>query len=582
MRSGHSIEVPCRQLTFWTRIRKVKCDQTRPACNRCVSTGRTCDGEIGTASRSVAARERLIEPRPDATHRTPAKSIVQAPVYSESLPILSFVYEKVSPWAGVTTALSNYEIHGFRHFQVVTAPAMQMILPSSDWIPVALQVSHQHPAILHAIIATGTLARALTVLIHPSFPRPVLHDLTEEAVRQFRKAIRVLREYVDKAVTSSVAIEPILLSCLLCVCFEAFRGRKSAALRHARLGWNIVNDQSTRTNMTSSPSATFLSSISPHHTGADALFDHKEHHDSHCCLEPRSPIPDVFTSVQEAANHLTKLAKDAEHFRTELLRLAKAHIARMPALHGLLDEVTFCLSTCLSRTVAISDHLQSRFEQLKTAHLQWEHAYALHKQTFAETDVESHLILRTRYFYSKYALATCRDTEEILADQFMRNFKDTLDCIEHYLTVVDRKGMHFFGHSILPALHLIAHKCRDRRVRSRALHILFTAHKQEGLEYSGTLGMYAQAVAEIEDQRGAMLAQQPIGVDEHLQPLQLMLSEEARMADCVTTGQGARGIFGLTCARYVHQNIDAKELEVLQYEGGAVPLRLISSRRFVV
>jgi len=457
---------------------------------------------------------------------------------------------------------------------------MQIMLPASSWIPVALQMSPQHPAILRTIIATGTLARALTVLIHPSFPRPVLHDLAEEATRQFRKAIRVLREYVDEAVSSSVAVEPILLACLLCVCFEAFRGRKSAAMNHARLGWNIVQDQSTRTNISCSPSAMFLTSISPHHMGADALFNHKEHHDSSCCLEPRGPVPDRFGSLQEAADHLIKLAKDAEHFRTELLQLAKAHIARTPRLHGLLDDVAFCLATCLSRTIAISDHHKSCLEPMRAEHQQWERAYASYEQAIAETDNEAHLILRTRYFYSHFALATCRDTEEMLADQFMDEFRNTLDCVERYLAVVERKGMQFFGHSILPALHLIAHKCRDRQLRSRALHILSTAHKQEGLEHSGTLGMYAQAVAEIEDRQATSLAQQQhVDIDEHGQLSRWTLPEEARMADCVVTGQGARGTFGLTCARYVHGNAETKELEVLQYECGAVPLRLVSQWR---
>lgn len=32
------------QLTHGYRIRKVKCDEGRPACERCVTTGRVCDG----------------------------------------------------------------------------------------------------------------------------------------------------------------------------------------------------------------------------------------------------------------------------------------------------------------------------------------------------------------------------------------------------------------------------------------------------------------------------------------------------------------------------------------------------------
>jgi hypothetical protein len=94
--------------------------------------------------------------------------------------------------------------------------------------------------------------------------------------------------------------------------------------------------------------------------------------------------------------------------------------------------------------------------------------------------------------------------------------------------------------------------------------------------------MYAQAVAGIEDSRAVVLARQQLADVGDGQPSQFVLPEGARIADCVTTGQGARGIFRLTCARYVHENIATKEIEVLQYEGGAMPLRLISSWRLVV
>jgi hypothetical protein len=293
------------------------------------------------------------------------------------------------------------------------------MLPSSDWIPVALQISHQYPAIFHAITATGTMARALTVLIHPTFPRPILHELTNEAVRQYGKAIKVLRQHVDRAVSASTAIEPILLACLLCVCFESFRGRQSAAVYHARLGWKILQDKSTNIDTKSSPSVSFFNTIFPQHAGAYALFDDKEHHDSECCMEDLSLPSHTFSSVEEATDHLARIAKHSEHFRTELLQLAKATVVPITEIHRLDYESSFCLATCLSRTIKILDAHQPRFEQLKTAHVQWKSTYAPHEARFAEEGPEVNLILRIKYFYSMFALATYRDSEELLSDRFM-------------------------------------------------------------------------------------------------------------------------------------------------------------------
>jgi hypothetical protein len=65
------------------------------------------------------------------------------------------------------------------------------------------------------------------------------------------------------------------------------------------------------------------------------------------------------------------------------------------------------------------DAHQPRFEQLKTAHVQWKSTYAPHEARFAEEGPEVNLILRIKYFYSMFALATYRDSEELLSDRFM-------------------------------------------------------------------------------------------------------------------------------------------------------------------
>jgi hypothetical protein len=43
LEEGWKFAAECPILTN-SRIRKVKCDETQPACMRCTKTGRTCDG----------------------------------------------------------------------------------------------------------------------------------------------------------------------------------------------------------------------------------------------------------------------------------------------------------------------------------------------------------------------------------------------------------------------------------------------------------------------------------------------------------------------------------------------------------
>lgn len=143
----------------------MKCDETRPACNRCTSTGRTCDGEIGTANLPVA-RSRQLAPRPDVAPKAIAVKRAQAsaqPVATFASVLPNFLSVAPSPlgnvpvWGNLTHGLSDHERHGFSQFQMMTAPAMQIMLPSSNWVSVALQMSSQSAVIFHAITATGTM-----------------------------------------------------------------------------------------------------------------------------------------------------------------------------------------------------------------------------------------------------------------------------------------------------------------------------------------------------------------------------------------------------------------------------------------
>ena len=560
------------QLT-WARIRKVKCDEGRPSCHRCLSTGRTCDGEIGTAitaSRKLLDRTRPLLPMLANSAQTRREGDL---VSANTVSTIASVQSNLSVWPDFAYGLSNYEQHGFQHFQQVTAPALQVMLPSPGWIQTALQLCVYQPAVFHAIIATGTMARALTVLTHASFTRPILGDLAYEAIKQYDRAIKVLRNHVENAMPASVDVEPMLLACLLCVCFEAFQGRCSAAVEHTHLGWKIMKDYAKNTSTMRSSSAEFFRVVFQNNNGGFALFSHKEAHDQYCCMEHLTlTMPQMFNSLEEATETLKALAMASDHFRSELLRSAEAHPAcALGSHHKFPEAMRFCLSACLSRTVKVSDQQHARLMQLKLAHTHWEHTNMMYEQTSLSDDIERRLLLRIRYFFSKFTLACCRDTEETLSDRFLDDFKTALDLVERYLIVVanGNAAVPFFGSSILPTIDLIAQKCRVPQLRRRALRLLLNMRKREGLEYSQSLGQYAQAVAEIEEHRSSIQVQdQEDGLN--------VIPEQARFSDVVTVGEGASGIFHLICARYTDNT--TKRIELAVYEGGAVPLRLCSTR----
>ncbi|KAF2173989.1 hypothetical protein M409DRAFT_48888 [Zasmidium cellare ATCC 36951] len=549
-------------------IRKVKCDETRPACNRCVSTGRTCDGEIGAASLPVSSRGRPLLP---ATSTGSSSSLS-----GKTVPF----------WQSISHDLTDRERYGFEHFQNVTAPALQAILPSPEWVSTALQLSVREPTVFLAITATGTMARALTVLMHSSFPRPLIQEPALEATRQYGKALRLLRYRLNTAASMEGGAESTLLVCLLFVCFETFRSQNSAAAQHAHLGWNLAKSCSSYTQGMYSPSARFFDSVFSQSNGMSAFFVDKQHHDLDCCSDWRDLSSTSFKSWKEAVINLNALATAGDHLRAEFFQLAKARTSFTLDSRVSTNGFCFCLTACLSRTIAISGMQATRLQQLQIAHRRWKEAFVEHEDKLKRRDLRTFLLLRTKHLYSSFTLATCRDSNELPTDHFTNDFADALDMAERYVKEegkpISATGqetqtqIRFFGSSILPTLDLIAHKCRDPQLRYRAIHLLSKIQKQEGLEDSQALSKYAQAAAEVEEGR----AQSILGLEEKLLPS--TLPEEARFSDVVTVGEGARQIFRLICARYVDAESASQEIEVVEYEAGSVPLRLCSSQRVLV
>lgn len=492
-------------------------------------------------------------------------------------------------WHTLSNDLTDHERFGFEHFHELTGPALQAILPSPEWVRLAKQVSVQESAVFHAVAAVGTMARGLTVLMHPSYARPVDLKLELEAARQYGKAISLLRRYVDKALAvSAVSTEPILLACLLCVCFEIFRGRNMAAMQHARQGWKIV--EGCKTDESASPCGLFFRTLCQQDPDASALLHDKNRHHSDCCQFRLPDLPTAFLSVEEAGRCLAAIGQASEHFRYELLEAARTHPTMVNVnCFESEDASRLCLSACLSRIVPMSIAQQHRWRYLRQQNLRWHKSFTKLEQAVQSDGPEKkYLRLRIQYFYSNFCLATCRDTEESLTDRFGSEFQSTLDIIERFLELKTLgsskqqessalKNSMFFGSSVLPCLGLIAYKCRDPVQRRRALSMLFTANKREGLEDSGSMGYYAQAVAELEQQRSIMIPHD--GLESH-QPM--LPREQARFCDVVTIGVGARGIFRLLCARYVQHAGQEIRIEMTEYEGGAVPLRQTRKYNFDV
>ncbi|KAI1616350.1 hypothetical protein EDD36DRAFT_133241 [Exophiala viscosa] len=178
------------------KIRRVKCDEGRPSCHRCTSTGRKCDGYSAPK-----------EP-------TPIAYLVMAQTSSECQYI-------------ARTA--------FQYFHEVCAPALSNYGSQSFWTKLVLQACHYDESIKHLIIAASCLgAQDYPLLRSKSSTGCPLY------LSHYGKALKLL----SHARSPDPAV--VLMACLLLVLCNELQHNTKAALQHMLAGKSILDSYAAR------------------------------------------------------------------------------------------------------------------------------------------------------------------------------------------------------------------------------------------------------------------------------------------------------------------------------------------------
>ncbi|KZL86906.1 c6 zinc finger domain protein [Colletotrichum incanum] len=187
----------CNPFVDDLRIRRIKCDEKRPSCSRCISTGRKCDGYISPPSETYSWAQLLrSHPRQNMT--------------------------SISHLNRDGAAAANRAMHFYHR---IAAPALTGSLNKTFWTTIVVQISNQEPVAGHAVLALSS--------IYETFSKGV-HEATTFAVWHYNKAIRLLRTTKDRAL--------VLFVCLLFICIEILRKNPQDVIAHCRHGINILNE----------------------------------------------------------------------------------------------------------------------------------------------------------------------------------------------------------------------------------------------------------------------------------------------------------------------------------------------------
>ncbi|CZR56758.1 uncharacterized protein PAC_06647 [Phialocephala subalpina] len=180
------------------KTRRIKCDEAKPSCSRCLKSGRSCDG-YGIQMK--------------ATAQARASSLSSLDTHSYR---------------------SERENRGFDYFRHKALSELIGFDTKSDfWSHVVLQFSEASPAVFRAVLSLSSLHEST----YSSQMMLTGSENTMSFLRQYNKAIRQL---CSKQTTQPVQFT--LTCCILFICLENLRGDYDAGLLHLKNGLEILKE----------------------------------------------------------------------------------------------------------------------------------------------------------------------------------------------------------------------------------------------------------------------------------------------------------------------------------------------------
>ncbi|KAI0528306.1 hypothetical protein F5B22DRAFT_30745 [Xylaria bambusicola] len=470
--SKRKVKTGCRTC----KARRVKCDEGRPECHRCVSTGRSCEGYgIWGGGRCTA---KAITPRAHT-------DTVQ---YA-----LSSLFGELSP----------EQESCFQWFRYRTYTKLPLPFVTPFWSTLILQACTAEPAILHAALALGSAHQKETT--EEGRPREecvVLDSQQKFMLQEYGEAIRSLQSHLLSHDKRSIHVA--LAACVIFTFFENLLGRYVAANAHLHSGLRLIAevygppeplDGETAIQISrGSVDDWIIETFSRLHVQA-ALWGQglpKLYIGSPGL--PNTPIPTSFESTNQAARHMDRLILDV------------------------LDLVEqYYLSDGGATPCTVYDERQQYL--LNQLNL-WLMAYnATNKEVDERFSIVDEFYLKLLGAYQTMAviiLKTCTSSAcEVMYDLHTADFYTLLEqLVGIWKAHIARPAWRFhpptadmprkISHSVgdkgwIPLLYFLAVKCRVRRIRLQAIKLLSqTAHK-EGIWDSRLALIVAKEIVRIEE-----------------------------------------------------------------------------------
>jgi len=518
---------------FIFSIRRVKCDETRPSCIKCVATGRKCDGfPLLQESPSIGESQALLSHTPIACYEIPFRM----------------------PGSQRDRQLMHY-------FCVQGAADLSGFLPLAFWSRTVLQVSQYDDVVRQALLALSSLQMDLggtasnsknnnnnnnisssSSSSNPASDSLASHHSVETAqtttLARYGNVLRALQRRIDGLPehdnsNQSEVVKGALICCTLFYCFESALGDSKAAMRHLESGLNllsIVHDRRRKQQRSycSSSSSSSNGSSSSSSEGArgefgdflDQVYHVLSRFDMQASFFDDARMPFLtLVSRRERAEGLGKSREDVfstpDEARLEITRLQNW------LFHLLLENIT--LRELPQAVIREKEKLLDEFDIWEQRVIGMLSDKALDTRALCGLQA-----LRVQHHISRMLLASrLPDNESVFgtvpnatAEYILQLSADAirqLRCEETGATT-SRRCVFSSETGVVAPLAVLAIRCADLSVCERAMELLRESQRKEGLHDAVTLANIVRRLSILSQRRRSASATEAEGASGNVIP----------------------------------------------------------------
>ncbi|KAM7204333.1 transcriptional regulatory protein moc3 [Rhypophila sp. PSN 637] len=234
------------------KLRRIKCDEKRPACSNCIRSKKVCTGYPPPPRSARPFEEIRIAPKPivaESTPPPPGHKPIRLPPRPRPKAIQKYHSRMTPPTTPLSIALpfNQQESLYFQLFREHTANELSGFFDSAFWARTVLRECHSEDSIRHAVVALGALYKTLEKSTEspPGSPSDHYHDPADNALRHWEMAVKKYSHACNSLVlvnsADSRSHRTRLMASVLLACFDSFIGDHRQAIKQIQNGLGLLD-----------------------------------------------------------------------------------------------------------------------------------------------------------------------------------------------------------------------------------------------------------------------------------------------------------------------------------------------------